>query len=223
MNILDRLFSMQDLEYQKFHSGLCPKKKNIIGVRTPDLKKLAKELYKEDSNVLTKIGDKYYEELMLQGLVIALSTDPVDKKIKTIQKFVPKIDNWAVCDIFCASLKIKKNEKDKYFEFLKRYYDSKKEFELRFLIVMLLDHYLEEEYLDKIFDIISNIESNKYYVNMAIAWLLSICYIKYPKITLNNLSNLNLDDWTYNKAIQKVIESRRVSDKDKDNLRKLKK
>lgn len=223
MNIVDKLFSMRDLKYREFHSSLCPNTDNIIGVRTPDLKKFAKELYKEDPNVLTKIGDKYYEEVMLQGLIIALSTENVDKKLEMIENFVKKIDSWAVCDIFCSSIKIKKNEKEIYFNFLKKYYKSKKEFEVRFLLVMLLDHYLEEEYLDKVFNIIKSINVDKYYVNMAIAWLLSICYIKYPKETLNRLDSLNLNDWTYNKAIQKIIESRRVSDKDKDNLRKLKK
>ncbi len=223
MNIVDKLFSMRDLKYREFHSSLCPNTDNIIGVRTPDLKKFAKELYKEDPNVLTKIGDKYHEEVMVQGLIIALSTENVDKKLEMIENFVKKIDSWAVCDIFCSSIKIKKNEKEIYFNFLKKYYKSKKEFEVRFLLVMLLDHYLEEEYLDKVFNIIKSINVDKYYVNMAIAWLLSICYIKYPKETLNRLDSLNLNDWTYNKAIQKIIESRRISDKDKDNLRKLKK
>ena len=159
---------------------------------------------------------------MLQGLVIALSTETVDKKIKLIESFVPKIDNWAVCDIFCSSIKIKKNEKEVYYNFIRKYQDSKKEFELRFLLIMLLDHYLEEEYLDDIYSIINNINSDKYYVNMAIAWLLSISYIKYPKYTLSNIDSLSIDKWTYNKSIQKIIESRRVTDKEKEVLRKKK-
>lgn len=223
MNIVDILFSMRDLKYKEFHSSLCPGTDNIIGVRIPELRKLSKELYKKDKNVLTKIGDKYYEEILLQGLVISLSTESVDKKLKMIEKYVPKIDNWAVCDTFCASLKINKKEKELYFNFLKKYYKSKKEFELRFLIVMLLDHYLEEQYLDKVFHIISNINVDKYYVNMAVAWLVSFSYIKFPSETLNKLDTLNLNDWTYNKAIQKIIESKRVSEQDKQKLRKLKK
>ena len=111
MNIVDILFSMRDLKYKEFHSSLCPGTDNIIGVRIPELRKLSKELYKKDKNVLTKIGDKYYEEILLQGLVISLSTESVDKKLKMIEKYVPKIDNWAVCDTFCASLKINKKEK----------------------------------------------------------------------------------------------------------------
>lgn len=223
MNIVDTLFSMRDLKYKEFHSSLCPDTDNIIGVRIPKLKKIAKELYKNDKYVLTKIGDNYYEEIVLQGLIIALSTESVNKKLKMIEKYVPKIYNWAVCDTFCAAIKIKKKDKEIYFKFLKKYYESNKEFELRFLIVMLLDHYLEEEYLDRVFEIISNIKLDKYYVNMALAWLVSFSYIKFPSETLNKLDTLNLNDWTYNKAIQKIIESKRVSEKDKQMLRKLKK
>lgn len=223
MNVRDKLFELQDLKYKEFHSRLCPNNDNIIGIRIPILRKLAKELYKEDKNILTKIDDKYYEEVMLQGLIIALSTESVDKKLFLIKKFIPKIDNWAVCDIFCSSIKIKKNEKEEYYNFIKKYCNSKKEFELRFLLIMLLDHYLEEDYLDDIYSIIKSIKSDKYYVNMAIAWLLSISYIKYPKYTLSNLDSLSLDKWTYNKTLQKIIESRRVSSEERDILRKLKK
>ena len=223
MNVRDKLFELQDLKYKEFHSGLCPNNDNIIGIRIPILRKLAKELYKEDKEILTKIDDKYYEEVMLQGLIIALSTESVDKKLLLIKDFIPKIDNWAVCDIFCSSIKIKKSEKEEYYNFIKKYCNSKKEFELRFLLIMLLDHYLEEEYLDDIYLTIKSIKSDKYYVNMAIAWLLSISYIKYPKYTLLNLDSLGLDKWTYNKTLQKIIESRRVSSEERDTLRKLKK
>ena len=223
MKIRDKLFELQDLKYKEFHSGICPNNDNIIGIRVPVLKKLAKDLYKSDKDILTKIGDKYYEEIMLQGLVIALSTESVDKKLELIEAFVPKIDNWAVCDIFCSSIKIKKNEQEKYYKFLTKYYSSKKEFELRFLLIMLLDHYLVGEYLDDIYSIIKNIKSDKYYVKMAIAWLLSVSYVKYPQYTLSNIDSLQLDNWTYNKTIQKIIESKRVTDKEKDILRKKKK
>lgn len=223
MNVRDKLFELQDLKYKEFHSGLCPNNDNIIGIRIPILRKLAKELYKEDKEILTKIDDKYYEEVMLQGLIIALSTESVDKKLLLIKDFIPKIDNWAVCDIFCSSIKIKKSEKEEYYNFIKKYCNSKKEFELRFLLIMLLDHYLEEEYLDDIYLTIKSIKSDKYYVNMAIAWLLSISYIKYPKYTLSNLDSLGLDKWTFNKTIQKIIESRRVSDEEKDFLKTIKK
>ena len=221
--IRKRLFELQDLKYKEFHSNLCPNNDNIIGIRVPILKSFAKQLYKEDKNILTKLANTYYEEVMLQGFIISLSTEPVNKKIKLIEKFVPKIDNWAICDTFCSSLKIKNKEKEIYWDFLKKYYDSSKEFEIRFLLVMLLDHYLEEKYLDEICNIIRNINNDNYYVKMSKAWLISIMYIKYPKYTLKELDNLNLDSWTYNKSIQKIIESKRVCTEEKEYLKKLKK
>lgn len=223
MNIKEKLFSLQDLKYRQFHSGICPNNKNIIGVRVPQLRNLAKELYNEDNEVLDKIDDEYYEEIMLQGLIIALYKVPIDKKFDLINTFVNKIDNWAICDIFCSSIKIKNNEKEIYWKFLMNYCNDTSEFKLRFLFVMLLDHYLEKKYLNRIFEIIDKTDSDYYYVKMAIAWLLSISYIKYPDDTLKTLKTLNIDTWTYNKTLQKIIESNRISDEDKDYLRKLKK
>ena len=174
MNIRERLFLLQDLKYQEFHSKLCPKVDNIIGVKVPELKKLAKELYKEDKEILYNIQDKYYEEIMLQGLIISLTVCNIDKKKELIDNFVHKINNWAVCDVFCSNLRLKKDEKQAIWNFLKKYYESKSEFETRFLIIMLLDHFLDEEHLDDICNIIENIKLDKYYVKMAKAWLLSI-------------------------------------------------
>ena len=111
MNIRDRIFELQDLKYKEFHSKLCPNVSNIIGVRVPVLRQFAKELYKEDNEVINKIGNKYYEEIMLQGFLIAFSNENVETKINYIRNFLPKIDNWAVCDVFCSSLKIKHQEK----------------------------------------------------------------------------------------------------------------
>ena len=223
MNIRERLFLLQDLKYQEFHSKICPKVDNIIGVKVPELKKLAKELYKEDKEILYNIQDKYYEEIMLQGLIISLTVCNIDKKKELIDNFVHKINNWAVCDVFCSNLRLKKDEKQAIWNFLKKYYESKSEFETRFLIIMLLDHFLDEEHLDDICNIIENIKLDKYYVKMAKAWLLSIMYIKYPKYTLDKLNVIDLDNWTYNKTIQKIVESKRVPDSDKICLRKLKK
>ncbi|MGN1000623.1 MAG: DNA alkylation repair protein [Bacilli bacterium] len=223
MDIKEKLFSLQDLKYKKFHSVICSSDKNIIGVRVPQLKRLAKELYKEDNEVLHKIDDEYYEEIMLQGLIIALCKVPIDKKFDLINTFVDKMDNWAICDTFCSSIKIKNNEKEIYWEFLMDYCNYTSEFKLRFLFVMLLDYYLDEKYLHKVFEIINNIDSDYYYVKMAIAWLLSVSYIKYPKDTLKALKKLNIDTWTYNKTLQKIIESNRISDDDKIFIRKLKK
>lgn len=151
--IKQELKKLQDKKYQEFHKGLCPNTDNIIGIRVPVLRKYAKDLLKQyDFEELIKnIDNQYYEEILLQGMLIGLSKQDIKTTKEYIKQFVPKIDNWAVCDVFCAGLKITKKHKEEMYEFLQQYIKSDKEFEIRFGIVMLLDYYIEEQYLDKLF------------------------------------------------------------------------
>lgn len=223
--IKEKLFELADLKYKEFHSGLCPGTDNIIGVRVPILRNYAKELAKqyEIKEILKEIDDQYYEEIMLQGMLIGLEKEDFETIQKQIQTFVPKIDNWAVCDVFCAGLKITRKYKEEMWNLIQYYLKSDKEFELRFAIVMLLDFYIEEEYLNQDFKIFDNISSQAYYVQMAIAWAISICLIKFYDKTLKYLKTATLDTFTYNKALQKAIESYRITDNQKETLRKMKK
>ncbi len=222
--IRKRLFELQDLKYKEFNTDLCPNVDNIIGVRIPILRKFAKDLYKNYSIDEIKIGDKYYEELMIQGMIIGFQTkENIENVIKQIEKFVPKINSWAVCDTFCAGLKITKKYSTEMFSLIKKYLSSQKEYELRFAIVMLLDYYINDEYIDEVLQILDNIKSDKYYVQMANAWAISECLVKYYEKTIMFLSNCNLDKFTYNKAIQKAIESYRITDSQKKELRYIRK
>ena len=226
MNIEKSLYSLQDKKYQEFQKGLCPGVVNIIGVRIPELRKLAKELLKKYTlkELLENINDNYYEELMLQGMVIGGAKEDINTILKYVKEFVPKIDNWAVCDTFCTSLKITKKYKEEMWEFIQKYLKSDKEFELRFAIVMILGYFIDEKYLEKDFKIFNNIKSDKYYVKMALAWAISICVIKYYDKSIKYLEKeAILDDFTYNKAIQKARESYRLSKEQKDFLNTLKK
>lgn len=135
--------------------------------------------------------------------------------------FVPLIDNWAICDIVSGSIKINKANKNAVYKYIKKYYTSKKEFERRFFIVMLF-HFLEDDYINQIIHDINNIDIKDYYVSMAIAWLISDIYIKYKDNCLQFLKDNNLDDKTYNKACQKIIESNRVTKEEKNEIRKMK-
>lgn len=216
-----------DLKYKEFHSGLCPNTNNILGIRVPVLRQYAKDLLKEydDEFLLKNIDNKYYEEIMLQGMIIGLSKEKDFEKIKKyIIEFIPKIDNWAVCDTFCAGLKITKKYKEEMWELIGRYLKSEKEFELRFGLVMILDFYIEEKYLQEDFKIFENINSKDYYVQMAVAWAISICLIKYYDETLLFLKDKKekFDRFTYNKALQKGIESFRLTKNQKEILRKMK-
>lgn len=219
--IRKNIFALADEKYKEFQVGLCPNTNNIVGVRVPVLRNYAKDLAKQDwKTYLENAQDEYYEEVMLQGMVIGLAKMPIQEKLQQIKKFVPKIDNWAVCDVSCVGFKVK--EKEQLWEFIKTYQNSKKEFELRFMIVMMLDHFVEEKYVQSIFATIDTIKNDEYYVQMAVAWLLSVLYVKFPKETLVYLKRTNIDNFTFNKAIQKMIESYRVSKEDKEMLRKLK-
>ena len=218
-----KLFSLADEKYKEFHGSLCPGTNNIIGIRVPILRNLARSVAKEDwREYLKNAKDDYYEEVMLQGMVIGLAKMEFDERIKYVKEFIPKIDNWAVCDVTCAGFKFTKNNMKEVWELLKPYLDSNKEFEIRFAVVMLLDFYITEEYIKDVLEILNNIHHEGYYVKMAVAWAISICYIKFPKETMKLLEKSNLDTFTYNKALQKITESYRVSKQEKDKIRKMK-
>lgn len=217
---------MADNKYKDFHSNLCPGIQNIIGVRIPVLREYAKKLNKEYAleQILEEVEDEYYEETMLKGISIGLNNkEDIDKILKYIEYFVPKINNWAVCDVFCGGLKITNKNKEKVWKFIQKYLKSNKEFEIRFGLVMILGYYIDEEYLSRDFKVFDSITSEEYYVKMAKAWAISIALIKYYDKTLEYLKNTNMDKWTYNKSIQKAVESYRITDSQKQELRMMKK
>lgn len=223
--IKQKLFELSDKKYQDFHSSLCPGTENIIGVRVPILRNYAKELFIENDwrQTIKEIDNEYYEEIMLQGMLIGQAQkEDINIILKYIEDYVPKIDNWAICDVFCAGLKITKKYKEQMWKFIQKYLKSNQEFEIRFAVVMILDYYIEEEYIKEIFKIFEEIKHEGYYVKMAIAWAISICLIKFCNETVEFLKVSKLDDWTYNKAIQKAIESYRISNDRKDILRNMK-
>lgn len=221
-DIRKELFSLADEKYKEFHGGLCPGVNNIIGVRVPALRSLAKKIIKEDwRKYLKEAEDQYYEEVMLQGMVIGLAKMDIEERLTYLAGFIPKIDNWAVCDVTCAGLKSTAKNLKKVWEFLQKYLNSDKEFEVRFAVVMILDYYIQEEYIDIVFEKLDSVHHEAYYVKMAVAWAVSICYIKYPEKTYSYLESCKLDNFTFNKAIQKIRESYRVPKEDKENLKKM--
>lgn len=219
-----KLLEMQDLKYKEFHSNLCNTcKYEMIGVRVPELRKFAKEIVKEEFREFLENRDiKYYEEALLKGLVIGCAKLSFEETCMQLEKFVPIIDNWAVCDITCSSLKITKKYMDEMWDFLKKYIISDKEYEIRFAVVMYLSYYINPKYLDEIFDLIEQINNDGYYTKMAIAWFISIAYIKEKNMTLKFLKRTNIDNWTYNKSLQKIVESYRVEESDKVRIRNMK-
>ncbi len=221
--IREKLFELSDEEYKKFHSKLCPGTYNIIGVRLPLLRKLAKEVAKDNwRKYINAAQNEYYEEIMLQGIVLGCAKADANERLSYITDFIPKIYNWAICDSFCAGLKFTETNRSMVLEYLKPYLSSEKEFEMRFAIVMLLDFYIKEDYIDQVLVLLDSAKHEGYYVKMAVAWAISLCYIKFPEKTMEYLKNNTLDDFTYNKALQKITESLRVDKETKTLIRSMK-
>lgn len=218
-----RIFELRDEKYRQFHSKLFPGIDNILGVRLPRLRELAKELTKNDwRDFLATAQEDYHEEIMLQGLVIGYAKADIEEILHYVTFFVPKITNWGICDSFCNSLKITKKYKTRVWEFLHPYLLSRQEFQLRFGIVMLLNFYIDDEYIDRVLILLDGAKHEGYYVKMAVAWAISICFIKYPAKTMAYLKNNTLDNFTYNKALQKITESFRVDKEMKATIRSMK-
>lgn len=219
-NFINELYKNKDEKYKEFHSKLL-KNENItvIGIRTPGLKKLAKEISKNDYQSFIKQNThKTYEECILHGLILGYIKIDEKELFKLIDDFIPYIDNWATNDLTVSNLKIFKTIN---INKLNKYLKSNNPWEIRFGLTLLLSYYIKEENLDKIFNICDSITSDHYYVKMANSWLISMCYIKYPKETHKYLQKNNLDKFTHNKAISKICDSYKVSKKDKDEVRKL--
>jgi 3-methyladenine DNA glycosylase AlkD len=221
--VRERIFEMADPKYRQFQSGLLPGIDNILGVRLPDIRKLAGEIAKGDwRTFLSAAQDDYYEEIMLQGLVIGYAKGDIEEILDYTADFISKINNWGVCDSFCISLKITKEHRDKVWQFLQPYLRSRAEFEIRVAVVMLLNFYIEDDYLDRVLVLLDGLKHPGYYVKMAVAWAISICFVKYPEKTMAYLKNNTLDDFTYNKALQKITESFQVEKETKIVIRNMK-
>lgn len=215
------LFELQDIKYRDFHSGLGVGG-NVIGIRTPILKNIAKSVAKGNyKNFLSLCNFEYYEELTLYGQVIT-NIKNLEESIYYLDIFKEKIDNWASCDLFCAGYKIVRKNKEYFWKYINNNIISDNLWVRRLCFVLLLDYYIEEEYLSDIFYLCDKYNTDDYYVEMAVSWLISICYIKYPKITFNYIKNNKLNNFTHNKAIQKIRDSYRVPLEDKEILNILK-
>lgn len=221
--IKDQLKELADAGYQKFAAALIPNVDHVLGVRLPQLRKLAREIAGSDWRAyLAQADDEFFEEVMLQGMVIGYAKADIEEILRYVAAFVPKIDNWSVCDSFCAGLKFTRSHKERVWHFLQPYLASDREYDIRFGVVMLLNYYIDESYIHDVLRWLDRIRHDGYYVKMAVAWAISICFVKLPEPTMAYLQNHSLDDITYNKALQKIIESHRVTEETKTLIRSMK-
>ncbi len=223
-SILDLLKENGDPKLIEFNTRLKSNVSQDYGVKVPVLRKIAKTIIKEDPDAFLHLAkDDTQEEIMLQGMIISLSKFPFDKKLFLTEQYLDKITNWALCDIFCGDFKPKKDQLETLYEFMLPYLDSKEEFKCRFAVVMLMNYYIDDKYIDLVLNHLTSIRHEGYYVKMAVAWALSKIYVSYPDKTIKILKEGKLDVFTHNKAIQKMVESYRISLEDKAKLKELKK
>ena len=222
-NLQKELFQLQDLKYKEFHQKLMPtvNPDKIIGIRTPVLRKFAKDFSKraEAESFIKNLPHKYYEEDNLHAFLLEEIKD-YNVLIEELNIFLPFVDNWATCDMMRP--KILKKHKTELLEDIKRWLTSKDTYTIRFAVNCLMNYYLEEDFKTEYLEWVKNIESDEYYINMVRAWCFATALAKQYDETIKILESNAIDKWTHNKTIQKAIESYRITKEQKEYLKNLK-
>ncbi len=223
MSVFERLMKYQDLKYRDFQSKLVPNidKETIIGVRTPDMRNIAKELFNTDeaNDFLNTLPHKYYEENLVHFFLIAMIKD-FNRCVEAVERFLPYIDCWPVCDQ--ASPKVFKKNHEKLLPLIKKWIASSHVYTSRFAIRMLMNEFLDEDFKEEYLDLVASKKGDDYYLKMMVAWYFATALAKQYDATIKVIEGDKLDDWTHNKAIQKALESFRVSASHKEYLKSLK-
>ena len=221
--IIDLLFERQDIKYRDFQAPLFPNidKEKMIGVRTPNLKKLAKELNDSDlaKEFVETLPHYYFDENQLHAFLISLIKD-YETCLKEVDRFLPYIDNWGTCDQLSPKVFVK--HKDELIISIKKWLKSKHTYTVRFAIGMLLALYLDDSFKEEYMELVSNIRSEEYYINMMIAWYFATALAKQYKTAIKYIEDKKLSIWVHNKTIQKAVESYRITDEQKAYLKSLK-
>ncbi|MBQ7708006.1 MAG: DNA alkylation repair protein [Lachnospiraceae bacterium] len=221
--IQDRLFELRDAKYNDFNKSLIPGIEDdyFIGVRTPDIKKLAKELAKEKDidAFLNELPHRYFEENQLHGFIISEEKD-FSLCMEKVERFLPYINNWATCDQ--TSPKVFKKHKKELLPYITEWIKSEHTYTVRFAIGNLMRHFLDEEFETKYADMVAEVRSEEYYINMMIAWYFATALAKQYESIIPYFTEKRLDTWTHNKTIQKACESFRITPEQKEFLKTLK-
>lgn len=221
--INQKLFSLAEEKNAKRAACITPGSKAMLGVRIPDLRKLAKQIVKDNyREFLEQCPDDYFEQQSLQAFALGYARDDIETLLSYAGRFVPKIQDWSVCDSFCQTFSVVRKHRERVWEWLLPYAKQDDEFAQRVVAVLLMSHFLTDEYIRPVLDMMNRLKADKYYTKMGVAWCVATAYAKYPKETGAFLLDNDLDAWTYNKSIQKMIESFRVSEEDKQMLRAMK-
>lgn len=214
------LEQLADPGYKTFHEGLIPGSSMTYGVRLPALRALAQRVLQGDPlDFLQNSRPASYEETMVRGLVVAGLQLPWEEKRPWVEDFLPRIDNWALCDAFCNSLKPRfPGDEAELWAFARPLYSSVQEYEARFAVVLQLSHFVKEEHLEEGLFLLQQVQHPGYYAKMGVAWALSVWYVSFPQEVEALLAQRTLEPWVQNKTIQKIRESRRVRPEEKEAL-----
>lgn len=208
--IRQQLEALAEPGYRAFSCKLLPGIENILGVRLPALRKMAAEIVRGGwRQYLSTAEHDWFEQIMLHGMVIGLAPCDVSEKLAYAASFIPLIDNWSVCDSFCAGLKCAATHPEQVWAFLQPYLQSQSQYALRFGVVMLL-HYVDQAYLERVLAALRQVRHEGYYVRMAVAWVLCECYLQFPQRVGEFLQQTRLDDFTFRKTLSKILESNRA-------------
>lgn len=216
------LSQMANERNQKFNENIIPNEKYILGIPVPLLRKIAKDISKLNYEKVFQFSMKYHEEKLIRGFIIGYVKEDFSKILSRLHDFSFYMDNWAIVDCTVVTLKLFQKNHEEGYRFILSMLESDQEFQIRLGIVLLLFHYMNEEYIDRIFAIIPTISHEGYYVKMAVAWLICECFVKF-KAKTKGLFQEDLDVFIHNKAISKICDSFRVSKEDKEFLKTLRK
>lgn len=219
LSLLNYLKSIEDIKYREFTRKLTPGDFDIIGVRIPTLRKIAKSISNGDYRTFLKTDHRdIYELKMIRGFVIGNIKD-IEEYREAFHAFVPLVDNWAVCDTFIAGSKIIIKDRPYFFAICQTLLSDRDEFKNRISFVILLTYFVNEEYIEKVLELIKGYRSECYYANMALAWVLSVIYVKFPTKAKTVLKENSFDEKVMNYTIRKIKDSYRVSREDKEWLK----
>ena len=210
MPILDELKQLAEENYKSFNSKVVPTKQQVLGVRLPALRRIAKRITRQDPEGFIAL-DKHgvYEMIMLEGMVLSYMDRPFLELLPLTERFLAKVDNWAQIDSTICDFKNIRREKEDVLEVVRKWLAADEEFTVRAALVILLAHFIDEDALGLVFELSQEVTHQGYYVRMANAWLISVCMAKFPEQTIIFFKSNSLDAWTHNKAIQKSRESYR--------------
>ena len=221
--IREELYGHQDLKYRDFQVKLIPgmEPEKMIGVRTPDLRKIAKQMVKREDigEFLENLPHEFFDENQVQAFVVSEFKD-YGRCVQEVERFLPFVDNWATCDQM--SPKVFKKHRPELLDSIKEWIRSEHTYTVRFAVGMLMQHYLDEDFDPAYPEMVAAVQSEEYYIRMMIAWYFATALAKQYEAVLPYIEERRLEPWTHNKTIQKAVESYRITPEQKEYLRSLK-